>query len=438
MNLGMNPEAYLLFSIRQSLTSCQYINWFQNQGNMTPWRFFSILCILVLGQASMASTRQGPVSLPFSLVNNLILIPVQINGSDTLQFIFDTGLENSIICELGTDETLELMDAREVLVRGLGSGNPIDAIQSSGNNLRVGDISIQDQDYLILASNVLQVSLKMGTKIHGLLNMKAFQDYIVEIDYDRQLLTFYQSCYFREHKNLDGYTTLEMDLINSKPYISATIFTNDTSSRLVKLMLDTGAGNALSLDTGSMPGYALPEGSRDGYLGYSIHGQIEGKIGRITGIDIGPYHLKDVLVSYPDSMTDVIDEQPGGHHGSLGAAFLRRFNLILDGPGNKIHIAANSAFDDEFHFNMSGLELLVPVPDEHRYIIAGTRKQSGAERAGILPGDEILSINGIPAVQLSLDEIYHYLMGYNGRKIKLELIREGKKTRANFQLKKYI
>jgi hypothetical protein len=394
--------------------------------------------MVVLGQATMAHHWQDPVSLPFSLVNNLILIPVQINGSDTLQFIFDTGLDNSIICELGRDETLELKDAREVLVQGPGSADPIEAFQSKGNNLRVGDISIQDQNYIILASNVLQISRKMGTRIHGLLNMKAFQDYIVEIDYDRKLLTLHQSCYFSEQKDLDGYTTLQMDMINSIPYIPAAIFTNDTTCRPVKLMLDTGSGNALSLDTGSLPGYSIPDGSRDGYLGYGINGQVEGKIGRITGMDIGPFHLENVLVSYPDSMPDVLHERAAGHNGSLGAEFLRRFNLILDGPGNKIHIMANGAIDEEFRFDMSGLELQVPVPDEHRYIIVGIRKQSEAERAGIMPGDEILSINGIPAIQLNLDEIYHYLLGNDGRKIRLELLREGKKTRASFQLRKYI
>lgn len=82
--------------------------------------------------------------------------------------------------------------------------------------------------------------------------------------------------------------------------------------------------------------------------------------------------------------------------------------------------------------------ILIPVPDEHRYIIAGIRKQSGAERAGIMPGDEIISINGIPVIQLNLDEIHHLLLGDEGRKIRLELLREGKKTRASFQLKKCI
>ncbi len=416
---------------------------------MFPLRHICFLCLLLYGQLAMAQDVQqgdkpivhaweGPVTLPFRMVNKLILIPVQINGSDTLQFILDTGLENSIICELEADDVLELKHASEVMIRGIGSADPIDAIQSKGNSLRVGEITIQDQDYIILSSNVLQLSRKMGTKIHGLLNMHAFQEYMIEIDYDRRLLTFYEPGYFREHKNLDGYSSLRMDIKNAAPFIDATIFTNDGTSRPVKLMLDTGAGNALSLDTGSLPGYSIPDSSRDGYLGCSINGNIEGKVGRIRGMDIGPFHLQDVLVSYPDSQVVLLNEAVQGRNGSLGSELLRRFNMILDNPDKKIHIMANSAFDDEFHYDMSGLEILVPVPDEHRYIIAGIRKQSRAELAGISPGDEILTINGIPTIQLNLDEIYKYLLGNDGKKIRLELLRGDKKIRASFRLETYI
>ena len=155
-------------------------------------------------------------------------------------------------------------------------------------------------------------------------------------------------------------------------------------------------------------------------------------------MDIGPFHLQNLLVSFPDSPAVVFDETMHGRNGSLGSELLRRFNLILDYPAKKIHIMPNKAFNDEFHYDMSGLEIQIPVPDEHRYIIAGIRKQSRAELAGIRPGDEILSINGTPAVKLNLDEIYKSLQGNHGKKIKLELLREDIRIRANFRLEKYI
>ena len=41
--------------------------------------------------------RNQHISLPFKLVHNLIIVPVTINGSDTLNFIVDTGVSNTML-----------------------------------------------------------------------------------------------------------------------------------------------------------------------------------------------------------------------------------------------------------------------------------------------------------------------------------------------------
>jgi hypothetical protein len=246
----------------------------------------------------------------------------------------------------------------------------------------------------------------------------AFQEYIIEIDYDRQCLTFYKPCYFWEHKSLDGFTTLRMDVKNTIPLIEVSILTNDATFLPLILMLDTGAGNALSLNPSSMPGYSIPVSSRDGNM--------NGKVGWIREVLFGPFQPHDVLADCDDNQPVANNKEGVGHNGSLGEEFLRRFNMILDYPDKMIHIMRNSDFEDGFHHDMSGLEILAPDPCEHRYLITGVRKQSKAELAGIRPGDEILSINGTPAIQLHLDEIYHDLLDNEGRKI-----------RAHFRPEKY-
>jgi hypothetical protein len=415
---------------------------------MLSIRYIILPGLFILGQSAMyvkqadkpATNRpeQGNMSLPFTMANKVIILPVQINGSDSLRFIFDTGLDNSIICELDTDEVLDLKHAREVQIRGAGLADPVDAIQSSGNILRVGDLVIDHQDYLILTNNILQLTRKMGTKINGMLNAQAFSAHIIEIDYERQQLIIYQPGYFREHKSLDGYATLQMEIMDGSPLVNATISPDKDTSYPVKLMLDTGAGNALILKAGTLPGNTLPAASRDCYLGCGINGNIRGRVGRMWGVDLGPFHLQDVLVSYPDPQAFTPEVTFSGHDGSLGSEFLRRFNMILNFPDKKIYIRPNSAFEEGFHYNMSGLEILATVPDEHRYIIGRVRAGSDAESAGIRTGDEILSINGIPCSGLSLDEIYKKLIGKAGKKISMVLLREDKRLRASFRLEKYI
>ncbi len=325
---------------------------------MLPLSHICFMGLLILGQPAMAQDthmgdqhipyrwEQGTMTLPFRMVNNLILMPVQINGSDTLQFILTTGLENSIICELEKDRVISLKRAGEIKVLGIGPGQKTDAILSKGNHLKVGDLTIPDQDFVILSNNSWQLSRKMGTRIHGLLNMKAFEEYIIAIDYDQRQLILYQPGFFNQHMDLDGYTSFRLD-IGGIPCIMATIETLKNGARPVKLMLDTGAGHALTLDT--LPEDSIAEGCREGYLGFGINGNIKGKVGRLKGMDIGPYHLQDVPVFYPDPLAVLPGRAGWEPNGSLGAELLRRFNLIIDYPGNKLHMQANTHYEDEFH-----------------------------------------------------------------------------------------
>ena len=139
--------------------------------------------------------RQESFSMPFRLINNLTVIPASINGSDTLFFILDTGLKKSIICELSAGETLNLNNALNIQLGGSGSGSP--AILSFGNTIEIGDLRGINQEFLILTDNVLRLSSRLGTSVHGLLSLQAFQALMVEINYDRRVISFYKpgSCH---------------------------------------------------------------------------------------------------------------------------------------------------------------------------------------------------------------------------------------------------
>ena len=66
----------------------------------------------------------------FKLINNLIIIPVEINGAE-LAFILDSGVRKPILFNLlNTSDSLYINQTETVLLRGLGGGDPIEAIRS--------------------------------------------------------------------------------------------------------------------------------------------------------------------------------------------------------------------------------------------------------------------------------------------------------------------
>jgi len=399
------------------------------------WRVFFCIILITLPGANYA--RNKSTSLPFRTANNLIIIDARINGSDTLHFILDTGLKNSIICELSTDETIELEEVSEILVQGLGTGSPVEAFHSTGNVMEIGALKFPDCNFLVLSNNILQLSHKMGTKIHGMLSLKEFYEYVVEIDYENKFIHLTPPGSY-ENRKQDRFESLPMIMESEKPYVQINITSDKGISYPVKLLLDSGASNALWLDINSMDGFSLSEKTIQCYLGCGISGDVEGLVSRIPRVDIGGFVLKDVLVSFPDSMAIAQLEAVSGRNGSLGSEILKRFYVVLDFPGRRVLLSPNQSFSEKFHHDMSGIEIFARTPDQPVFLVSRVHEGSSAFEAGVSVGDQILRINNIPAAELTMDKIYQNLFGPHGKKIRMQILRENEKIKLSFPLKRLI
>ncbi len=402
-----------------------------------PIRSGFLILILLMGLPLICPAQRNPVRLPFRMANNLIILPARINGSDTLHFILDTGLKTSILCELDSSQTLDLKEAREIRVVGLGDGIPAEAIQSGGNLLEIGPLSFPGQDFIVLSDNILQLSRKMGTRIHGMLSIHAFPGYVIEIDYDSRFLSFHPSGSFRE-PGTGKYASLPLLMESGKPFLMLRLTNRQGRTFPVKLLLDSGASNAIWLDVNSLENFSIPDNSRYCYLGCGISGNVKGLMSRMEKVEIGPYSLPEVLVSFPDSQSIAQQETVSGRNGSVGSEILKRFDVILDLSGQKIHLRPNRSFSRKFHSDMSGMEVIAERPDHPVFTISRIREGSVADLAGARAGDRILSINKVPAERYSLDEIYRQLLGKEGKKVELHVLRGEEILKFSFRLEEYI
>ena len=384
------------------------------------------------------NTRQKTLELPFKLVNNLIIIPIQINGSDTLKFILDTGLNTSIICELTTGSTLNLNYAREIQLQGLGIGTPISAIHTFGNDINVSGIYGINQDYFVLMDNVFHLSNKLGMPIHGILSFSVFNAFIVEINYADEKIIFHDPAFFRYRRNSKNYITMPMVIHDTKPYVYMKIQLANGRIIPLKVLLDTGASNSLWIDQESLPGFTIPDDAPQTFLGSGLSGDVYGHLVRFDKVYIDNYELRDVIVSLPDSSS--IEHAIGLdlRNGSIGAEILRRFNVIIDYPNELITLVRNSSFNHPFSYNMTGIELTAPYPCINYYTISQIREGSPGEKAGLLVNDEIISVDNTKATDLSMNELYKKFQSKEGKKIKIIINRDGERKRIEFRLEKFI
>jgi len=359
------------------------------------------------------------VKIPFRIINNLVIIPLHINNSDSLFFILDTGVKTTLITELDSSQALELNYARHQKIRGLGEGDELEAIHSYSNRFYLPHILGKNQDILVLTEDIFFLTSKLGTHVNGLIGYDIFQNLVVEIDPIQRKMTLHQASRFRKPKNFES---MDIELEGGKPYIYTKIHLNGKWID-VKLLVDTGASHAISLEKNEKKGIDIPQKNIDAYLGRGLSGEVKGKMARIDGVKFGRFDLKNVISAFPDSVS--MGGLMGINHrnGSLGSDFLRRFYVIFDYPNKKMYFKPNNEYKNAFHLNMSGMELSMPVPNFPIYVISQISPDMPAHRAKLKLGDEILKINGSSVFGMNLNQINELFHSKEGRKINLVIRR---------------
>jgi hypothetical protein len=367
------------------------------------------------------SKNQKSVTLEFQLYNNLIIIPIQINDSEKLNFVLDTGVGYTLITEPSLLTQMKMNCLRKVKVSGSGTGSELQGciVQAQNINIKGGIVS-KNHNLIILEEDILHLSSYAGIKIHGLIGYDLFSRFVVKIDYMNQSLTLIRPDVYI-HKPKKKEEVFAMSIEQMKPYVQAEAIIRNQVNKLtsLKLILDTGAGHSLSLEAGTHPDIVVPEKNVPSYLGMTLNGSVEGAIGRIEKFKLGSFELPKVITSFPDSSSMRFLRNLGERHGNVGCGVLRRFHLTFDYPHNRLILRPNRSFKEPFEFNTSGLELSASGEDFKTYSIGSIRKGSPAEEAGLQRGDTIIAIDDSFANDLKMSEIYKILNKKEGKRTAL-------------------
>ena len=379
--------------------------------------------------------KKKSIIINFKTASNLIIIPVTINDSDTLNFILDTGVRFPIITELPFVNKLNLNYLQPVEIKGLGEGETMMAYRSLNNQISIEGLVAYNQEIQMIISENFQISHILGLPVHGLIGFNLFKDYVIKIDYqtNRIILTKPENY---KYKTNEKDIVMPLHFEQNKPYVRTSIMTDKNQEVPVKLLVDTGASDALWLSVNSDERISLPENHIDAFLGRGLNGDLYGKKGRIGGIWVGPLILYEPIVAYPEG--ELIDQliTSNDRNGTLGAEILRRFYVTFDYPGKRLILKPTGDVKDNFNYNMSGLEVANPMPGLPIYTITNIRKNSPAYFAGLAENDQILMINNSSHKSLTLNDINLMFQSKEDKKINMTVLRNGNELKTSFFLKK--
>ncbi len=418
----------------------------------------------------IVQNKQQTDKIKFKLINNLVVIPLEINGV-SLTFLLDTGVSKPILFNfLNISDSLNIKNTETIYLRGLGEGESIEALKSINNVLKIGDAINLNQDLYCIYNDKLNFSPKLGITVHGIIGYDVFKDLIVEINYSKKLLRLTNPESF-EYKTCKQCEQLNLEFYNNKPYINAEVVTGGRQVP-VKLLIDSGGSDALWLFENDTLGIKSRDKFFYDFLGHGLSGSVYGKRTKIEALKLKSFELKQANVAYPDSSSISIATKFKGRNGSLAGNILKRFNIIYDYRNALLTLKKNSNFKEAFRYNKSGIELehggvrLVrevenKLPDARMgavensenvnstrvildtqykltlkpaYAVVELRRDSPAHKAGLKIGDIIIAVNGKGAHNFTLQELMYKFYEDEGKRIKLKVDRDGQYKFFSFYL----
>ncbi|GGF18106.1 aspartyl protease family protein [Hymenobacter cavernae] len=415
------------------------------------WSCFGLfwLCMLLLSYSGQAArnpesmpfrfkrAKLQQVSIPYKAQNDLIIVSAKLNGQGPFNFLLDTGAASSIITDPKLGQALGLQSKNSYSLAGVGTKAPVTAYRTKPVRVDLAGIEAPAFTFITVTENVLDLASLMGTPVHGILGYDLFRSFVVTIQPRLSRVTFTDPALAQPPKG-KRWTSLPLRLEDAKPYITTNVVLGDSQTVPLKLVVDTGAGHALSLETASDPRLQLPANRVRSELGRSLSGPIMGYLGRVQALQLGCYQVRSLLTSFPDS-SNLAHRIQVPRNGTLGFETLRRFDIVIDYPHNQLLLRPNGLQRQPFEHDMSGVRLLASGPDYREYTIASIEPNSSAAAAGLRQNDKLVLVGVMPAEGLTLAQISQLFHSQDGRNILLVVRREdGELFSTSLQLKRRI
>lgn len=404
----------------------------------------------------------------FRLINNLVVIPLEVNGA-SLNFILDSGVSKPILFNLAEQDSIELNNVSRISINGLGDGEAVEALLSSGNAFELGKLKNATQELYVVLDRDINFTPALGFPVHGIIGYDLFRDFIVEINYDREFLRFHRPEDYVPRRRKD-HVTLPLEVHKNKAYLKASVVLVGQEEVPVKLLMDTGSSDALWLFPDHEKGLEVPEQNYEDYLGKGLSGTIYGKRTKVEQVRIGDYVLQDARAAFPNMESFKLATNLGDRNGSAGGDLLKRFNMVVNYPAGEITLSKNSLFNKPFQFNLAGIQLehagvryiaqriadsrgfvqndkdtfgnvqimmgnqtrLSLVPE---IVVSAIRAGSPAEEVGLREGDVVLAVNGKQVHHYKLQEVLQMINDKKGKRIRLLIERFNKDLLFSFVLR---
>jgi hypothetical protein len=259
-------------------------------------------------------------SMRYKTIDNLIILPVSINDSVTVNLILDTGCRNMVLFGKRF-EKLFLTQARDIEFSGHGSGKPVVGKLSLNNEVSIGMVHGRRIPLIIVPQKNLFSTLP---NVHGVIGYEIFSKFEIEFNFPEKTITFRSALSTFPYP---GFSYIPMSVVDSRPVLRGVISSGSGDKVINDLLIDTGSslGLMISLDE---------KQQRDaGAVGRGFNGLVRGRNETTQSLRIDD-------VSFTNISTSIVYSEK--HSASIGMEILKDHVVIVNYARSYVAFRNNS------------------------------------------------------------------------------------------------
>jgi aspartyl protease len=302
-----------------------------------------LACSAPLADDVLFVSGKSALAIPFELEDNLIYVPVSINGSKPLSFIFDTGAYTVVDLDRARELGVELQHKGET--SGLGDEQQEVFLAKTKVSFSLPGVTLSNQRLLavplqkveacvnkfVVDANGREVSTSSPSstgkhrKVDGILGDEFFSKFVVEIDYTARLINLYEP---RSFKYTGHGEKLPLEKRPQHIFARATIFTAERKPLTGTFLIDTGAAMAVALSKQFTDEHQLlpPREQLSSVPACGLAGEtkIQSLLGGIEALQLGNTKIPTPLVEFRRASGEY------DFDGFIGGAIFRKYKVIFD------------------------------------------------------------------------------------------------------------
>ncbi len=389
-------------------------------------------CMQAVGAAVQVRSAGTPlVEIPFTLVDDHIVLPVTINNSPEIEVLLDTGMpmKGLMLLDRGIAKELGLKYSGTVDLGGGGDASAVTADVIRGVTLAFAGFGFPGQRIFVLR----ETDFADDWPADAVLGTTLF-DHTVEIDFSASMIRLYEDV---EDLPRDPGHEFGLTFTMGIPVVEAGVAIDGAEIVPVTLIADTGVNAPLLVFPYSNKDLAVPDNAvrtRTGVLSEGLSGDVHGKIGRVARLELGPYDFDGVVAAFP-TRASMGHANILGQNGFVGTGLFKRFTVVFDYPNENMYLDPNETYGERFEWNMAGL--LMGINRDGFLQVKDVVEDTPGAREDIRANDIIVTLDDSDVRELDSDTI-HKLFNKEGARLHLGVQRGSDRLEITLTLRRIL